>query len=94
MNERPAKILLAAVISLALIAVALCFYKSSSPVPMTGYVTEKTYHPEYFPADYQTPWVYCIVIQDTTATRCTSWRVSKEVYDRYTVGQYVKKGWW
>lgn len=94
MTDRAAKILLVALIVLALIAAALCFYKSSSPVPMTGYVTDKTYHPEYFPADYQTPWVYCVVIQDETATRCTSWRVSKDVYDRYTVGQYVKKGMW
>lgn len=94
MNDRAAKVLLIVLIILALIAVALSFYKASNPVPMTGYVTKKTYHPEYFPADDRTPWVYCVVIQDTTATRCASWRVPKEVYDRYTIGQYVKKGLW
>lgn len=94
MHNIAPKIMLAVLLILAVMAVVLSCYAASCPIPMTGYVTEKTYHPAYYPADHKTPWVYCVVIQDETATRCTSWQVPQDVYDRYTVGQYVKKGWW
>lgn len=94
MNELPAKIMLTVLVILAILAVALSFYTASAPVPLTGYVTDKVYHPQYFPVDYNTPWVYAVVIQDEAATRCTTWYVSKSVYDRYEVGQHVTKGLW
>ena len=94
MNELPAKILLIALIVLLVIAVILSFYTTSAPVPLTGYVTDKVYHPQYFPVDHNTPTVYAVVIQDEAATRCTTWYVPKNVYDRYDIGQHVTKGLW
>lgn len=94
MKDLAPRIMLAVLLILAAMAVLLSCYAASKPVPMTGYITDKTYHPAYFPADYDTPWVYCLVIQDETATKCTSWQVSKEVYERYAIGQHVVKGWW
>lgn len=94
MTDRAAKILLVALIVLALIALLMSIYKATAPVPLTGYVTEKTYHPAYFPATAETPWVYCVVIQDEEARCCTAWQVPKAVYDRYTVGQHVQRGLW
>ena len=88
------KIMLALLLILAVVAVLLSFRLIPCPIPMTGYITEKTYHPAYYPADDRTPWVYCIVIQDEAASRCISWQVTKAAYDRYTVGQHVQKGWW
>lgn len=94
MNERPAKILMAVLVIMVIIAVAMSFYTASAPVPLTGYVTDKVSHPHYFPVDHNTPTVYAVVIQDEAATRCTTWYVSKSVYDRYEVGQHVTKGLW
>lgn len=60
--------------------------------PMTGHIDSKTYHPAYFPVDDDTPWVYSLGITSTDGHRATSWIVDEETFNRYSVGDLVKRG--
>lgn len=78
---------------LALIfAAAATYLEIVNPAPMTGWVDNKTYHPAYYPVDSNTPWVYVLGITSTDGRRATTWIVSQEVYESYSVGDLVKRG--
>ena len=80
-----------AIISL-IVAVLLVTYLSSNPPPMTGYISEKTYHPASFPARDDTPWVHVLSITSKDGTRACSWVVDEDTYNSYSVGDNVKRG--
>lgn len=73
-------------------AAAATWLEVANPAPMTGYIDCKTHHPEYYPADIRTPWVYALGITSTDGRRATTWIVSREVYESYSVGDLVKRG--
>lgn len=73
-------------------AAAATYLEIANPAPMTGYIDCKTYHPAYFPADSNTPWVYALGITSTDGRRATTWIVTRDVYERYTVGDPVQRG--
>lgn len=54
--------------------------------PLDGYISRKTSHPAYYPAHFNTPIVYCLGITAHSGQMAASWKVSKEVYDSYNVG--------
>lgn len=54
--------------------------------PIEGRITRKTSHPAYYPANYNTPTVYCLGITDHNGNKAVSWKVSKEIYDSYNIG--------
>ena len=58
----------------------------TSVPPMEGRITRKTSHPAYYPANYNTPTVYCLGITDHNGNRAVSWKVSKQIYDSYNIG--------
>lgn len=59
--------------------------------PMSGYIDAKRYHPAYFPADENTPWLYCLGITSTDGQRSCSWTVDKQTYDSYNIGDLTGK---
>ncbi len=73
-------------------AAAATYLEIVNPAPMTGYIDCKTYHPAYYPADIHTPWIYSLGITSTDGRRATTWIVSQEVYESYSVGNLVKRG--
>lgn len=79
---------LLAVVLIVIAVVGLC--RSVMP-PMTGYIDDKTYHPAYYPVDQNTPWVYCLGITSADGRSSTSWKVSKEVFESYNIGDQTGK---
>lgn len=84
-------ILILSLLATVVIVGAVVTWCRSSLPPMTGYIDNKTYHPAYFPADQDTPWVYCLGITSADGRSATSWKVSKEVYDSYNIGDLTGK---
>ena len=86
------------IISIICLVLALAFVAGTiyllagNPAPMAGHISRKSYHPEYFPADKDTPLVYCLCITSDNGKKTTNWTVSKEVFDRYSVGDPVRLG--
>lgn len=79
-------ILILSLIATVVIVGAVVGWCRSNVPPMTGYIDNKTYHPAYFPADPNTPWVYCLGITSTDGRASTTWKVNKETYDSYNIG--------
>ena len=85
------------IISVICLALALIFVTGTiyllavNPAPMTGYIDCKTHHPAYFPANYETPWVYTLGITSTDGQRSTVWVVDENTYYRYNIGDKVKR---
>ncbi len=78
---------------LALIfAAAATYLEIANPAPMTGYIDCKVYHPAYYPVNNRTPWVYALGITSEDGRSATTWIVTKEVYERFAVGDLVKRG--
>ncbi len=78
---------------LALIfAVAATWLEVVNPAPMTGYIDCKVYHPAYYPVNNRTPWVYSLGITSEDGRKATTWIVSRDVYESYSVGDLVKRG--
>lgn len=67
-------------------------YAAPGMPPMTGYITVKSFHPEYYPATALTPWVYELIITSPDGQRGQTWRVDMETYNSYTEGDYVERG--
>ena len=80
-----------AVILIVVVALSAA-YKVSNPPPMTGHISEKTYHPASYPARDDTPWVRVLTITSADGTRACSWVVDEDTYNRYSVGDNVKRG--
>lgn len=72
-------------IAVTCIIVAIVLYVRTTP-PMDGYIDGKSYHPAYYPVDQNTPWVYCLGITSTDGRAATTWKVNKETYDSYNIG--------
>lgn len=86
------------IISIICVVLALAFVAgtiyllAANPAPMTGHIDSKNYHPAYFPVNDDTPWVYALGITSTDGRRATSWIVDEETYNRYSIGDLVKRG--
>ena len=57
--------------------------------PLDGYISRKSSHPAYYPAHFNTPIVYCLGITSRSGQTAASWKVSREVYDSYNVGDLI-----
>ncbi len=73
-------------------AAAATWLEVANPAPMTGYIDCKVYHPAYYPVNNRTPWVYSLGITSEDGRRATTWIVTRDVYERYTVGDPVQRG--
>lgn len=92
MNDRAAGVIaLIVILALLCFAAFAAYLDKVNPPPMTGYIDGKSYHPAYYPADESTPWVYALGITSEDGQRATTWKVDKETYDRYVVGQHVER---
>lgn len=83
-------LILSLIATVVIVGIVVGWCRSNIP-PMAGYIDNKTYHPAYFPVDQNTPWVYCLGITHTSGNRACSWKVSKEVYDSYNIGDLTGK---
>lgn len=82
-----AKFLACVVIFVTLVALlTIALMSLSDNPPMDGRITRKTVHPAYYPAFPGTPTVYCLGITAHNGNEAVSWKVSREIYDSYNVG--------
>lgn len=86
------KVLVIIAIILTLAAAGYAAYMFTNPPPMTGHISGKTYHPAYFPALDDTPWVRVLTITSADGTRSCTWVVDEDTYNSYSVGDNVKRG--
>lgn len=81
------KILACVVIFVTLVALlTVAMMSLPDKPPMDGWITRKTSHPAYYPTYPDTPTVYCLGITAHNGNEAVSWKVSKEVYDSYSIG--------
>lgn len=86
------------IISIICLVLALIFVSGTiyllavNPAPMTGHIDCKLHHPQYFPANDDTPWVYTLGITSTDGKRSTVWVVDEKTYYRYSIGDKVIRG--
>ena len=86
------------IISIICLVLALIFVSGTiyllavNPAPMTGHIDCKLHHPQYFPANDDTPWVYTLGITSTDGRRSTVWVVDEKTYYRYNIGDKVTRG--
>ncbi len=73
-------------------AAAATYLEIVNPAPMTGWVDNKTCHYKYYPANSSTPLVYALGITSENGREATTWIVTKEVFERFAVGDLVKRG--
>lgn len=93
MKNSIAIVAISMLLSLILVAVSLTAWTLiANPAPMSGNISRKTCHPEYYPNGIDTPVVYCLCITSNNGKKTTNWTVSKEVFDRYSVGDPVRLG--
>lgn len=79
-------ILLTCVCFVVAVMVILAIAFAANQIPLDGYINSKVTHPEYYPNYPNTPTVYCLGITSHNGQMAVSWRVSKEVYDSYEIG--------
>lgn len=79
-------LILSLIATVAIVGIVIMVGIAQIRPPMTGYIDGKSYHPAYYPVDQNTPWVYCLGITSTDGRAATTWKVNKETYDSYNIG--------
>lgn len=93
MNGKDIAFLLITLGIVAVIAIGAIVFAYNAPrlPPMSGYISGKDIHPEYYPVYPDTPYVKVLVITGTDGQHHCTWVVDDETYDLYCVGDNVTR---
>ena len=81
---------MAAIVVIVIVAIVIAYNAPRVP-PVSGYISAKNIHPEYYPAFPDTPYVNVLVITGKDGRHHYTWVVDDETYDLYRVGDNVTK---